>query len=114
MPPSSRARRIGTTTFCATPMTPTSGAVRATRLGADHFRVVTGAGYVNSDMGWLRLQFRDGDPRVELRESTEDLSVVGLWGPCAREILGRVTRDDVTDKTSPFMQARTIDVGGAP
>ncbi|TMD33822.1 MAG: FAD-dependent oxidoreductase [Chloroflexi bacterium] len=88
--------------------------VTVTRLGADHFRVVTGAGYVNSDMGWLRLQVRDGDPPVELRESTEDLSVVGLWGPGAREILGRVTRDDVSDETFPFMQARRIDVGGAP
>jgi 4-methylaminobutanoate oxidase (formaldehyde-forming) len=88
--------------------------VTVTRLGAEHFRVVTGAGYVNSDMGWLRLQVRDGDPPVELRESTEDLSVIGLWGPCAREILVRVTRDDVSDESLPFMHARKIDVGGAP
>ena len=88
--------------------------VTVTRLGAAHFRVVTGAGYVNSDMGWLRLQVRDGDPPVELRESTEDLSVIGLWGPSAREILGRVTRDDVSDESLPFMQARTIGIGGAP
>ena len=88
--------------------------VTVTRLGAAHFRVVTGAGYVNSDMGWLRLQVRDGDPPVELRESTEDLSVIGLWGPSAREILRRVTRDDVSDESLPFMQARTIGIGGAP
>jgi 4-methylaminobutanoate oxidase (formaldehyde-forming) len=88
--------------------------VTVTRLGAAHFRVVTGAGYVNSDMGWLRLQVRDGDPPVDLRESTEDLSVIGLWGPSAREILGRVTRDDVSDESLPFMQARTIGIGGAP
>ena len=88
--------------------------VTVTRLGAAHFGVVTGAGYVNSDMGWLRLQVRDGDPPVELRESTEDLSVIGLWGPSAREILRRVTRDDVSDESLPFMQARTIGIGGAP
>src|SRR5207244_11840267 len=30
--------------------------VTITRLALDHFRLVTGAGYVNSDLGWLRLQ----------------------------------------------------------
>src|SRR5579859_3032390 len=40
--------------------------VTITRLDGDHFRLVTGAGYVNSDFGWLRLQRRDSDPPVEL------------------------------------------------
>jgi 4-methylaminobutanoate oxidase (formaldehyde-forming) len=87
--------------------------VTITRLGDEHFRVVTGAGYVNTDMGWLRLQVRDGDPPVELRESTGDFSVIGMWGPLAREILGRVTGDDVSDEGFPFMQARTLRIGGA-
>jgi glycine cleavage system aminomethyltransferase T/glycine/D-amino acid oxidase-like deaminating enzyme len=87
--------------------------VTITRLGEEHFRVVTGAGYVNTDMGWLRLQVRDGDPPVELRESTEDLSVIGMWGPGARDILERVTEDDVSDEGFPFMQARAIRIGGA-
>jgi 4-methylaminobutanoate oxidase (formaldehyde-forming) len=87
--------------------------VTITRLGDVHFRVVTGAGYVNTDMGWLRLQVRDGDPPVELRESTEDFSVIGMWGPLARDILGRVTDGDVSDEGFPFMQARTLRIGGA-
>jgi 4-methylaminobutanoate oxidase (formaldehyde-forming) len=87
--------------------------VTITRLGDEHFRVVTGAGYVNTDMGWLRLQARDGDPPVELRESTEDFSVIGMWGPLARDILGRVTDADVSDEGFPFMHARTLRIGGA-
>jgi glycine cleavage system aminomethyltransferase T/glycine/D-amino acid oxidase-like deaminating enzyme len=87
--------------------------VTVTRLGEDHFRVVTGAGYVNTDLGWLRLQVRDGDPPVELRESTEDFSVIGMWGPLARDILERVTDDDVSHGGFPFMQARTLRIGGA-
>ena len=31
--------------------------VTITRLGQQRFRLVTGAGYVNSDLGWLRLDF---------------------------------------------------------
>jgi glycine cleavage system aminomethyltransferase T/glycine/D-amino acid oxidase-like deaminating enzyme len=87
--------------------------VTITRLGEDRFRVVTGAGYVNSDLGWLRLQVRDGDPPVALRESTEDLSVIGMWGPRARDVMERVTDDDVSEDGFPFMQARTIHIGGA-
>ena len=32
--------------------------VTVTRLGEEHFRVVTGAGTVDSDLGWLRLSMR--------------------------------------------------------
>jgi glycine cleavage system aminomethyltransferase T/glycine/D-amino acid oxidase-like deaminating enzyme len=87
--------------------------VTVARLTEEHFRVVTGAGYVNSDLGWLRLQLRDDDPEVDLRETTEELSVIGMWGPQARNVLERVTRDDVSDAGFPFMNARTLRIGGA-
>ena len=85
--------------------------VTITRLALDHFRLVTGAGYVNSDLGWLRLQMRGDDREVQLRESSDDLSVIGMWGPHARQVLERVTGDDVSDNGFPFMHARDIDVG---
>src|SRR2546428_5337422 len=86
--------------------------VTITRISPDHFRLVTGAGYVNSDIGWLRLQTLDSEPFVSLSESTEELSVIGMWGPHAREVLKRVTSDDLSDTGFPFMTARTIRVGG--
>src|SRR6202140_5390776 len=87
--------------------------VTVTRLAEEHFRVVTGAGYVNSDLGWLRLQVRDGDAPVDLRETTDELSGIGMWGPHAREVMERVTDDDVSESGFPFMQARNIRIGGA-
>jgi 4-methylaminobutanoate oxidase (formaldehyde-forming) len=86
--------------------------VTITRLAPDHFRLVTGAGYVNSDLGWLRLQVRDGDRDVEFRESSDEMSVIGMWGPLAREVLERVTRDDVSEDGFPFMRARDIRLAG--
>jgi len=86
--------------------------VTITRLAPDHFRLVTGAGYVNSDLGWLRLQVRDGDRDVRLRESSDEMSVIGMWGPFAREVLERVTRDDVSEDGFPFMRARDIRLAG--
>ena len=87
--------------------------VTVTRLGEQRFRVITGAGYVNSDMGWLRMQRHRNGPAVEIREVTEELAVIGIWGPHARAILEGVSRDDVSEEGFPFMQARPIRIGGA-
>ena len=84
--------------------------VTITRLAPDHFRLVTGAGYVNSDLGWLRMQ--KGDEHVDLRESSDELSVIGVWGPHARVVLERLSDDDLSDAGFPFMQARDIRVSG--
>ncbi len=87
--------------------------VTVTRLGKERFRVITGAGFVNSDMGWLRLQRQMKDPAVAIREVTEELAVIGIWGPQARAVLQKVTRDDVSEEGFPFMQARPIKIAGA-
>jgi glycine cleavage system aminomethyltransferase T len=76
--------------------------VTITRLAPDHFRLVTGAGYVNSDIGWLRMRVRDEN--VTLRESSDEISVIGLWGPHAPDVL--------PDVDLPFMHAGDIHVDG--
>src|SRR6476646_11909881 len=82
--------------------------VTVTRLGEQLFRVVTGAGVVESDMGWLRLHMRDGDGPVEMREVTERLSVIGIWGPRARDVVAACSHDDVSAEAFPFRTAREI------
>ncbi len=87
--------------------------VTVTRLGDDRFRVVTGAGYVAGDLGWLRANVADDDPPVELRDTSDELACFGLWGPRAREVLGAVADDEVTDDALPVRLARTIRIGGS-
>jgi 4-methylaminobutanoate oxidase (formaldehyde-forming) len=84
-----------------------------TRLAEDRFRIVTGAGAVDSDLGWLGLHADAGDGPVELRDETDDLAVVGIWGPRARDVLAAVTDDDVSGEALAFRAARAIAVGGA-
>ncbi|MGQ0668624.1 MAG: FAD-dependent oxidoreductase [Actinomycetota bacterium] len=84
-----------------------------TRLAEDRFRVVTGAGYVDGDLGWLLANARETDEPVELSDCSEDLSVIGLWGPGARDVLRAVTDDDVSNEAFPFLSARTVRIGGA-
>jgi 4-methylaminobutanoate oxidase (formaldehyde-forming) len=87
--------------------------VTVTRLEDDRFRVVTGAGVVDSDLGWLRLNRRDGE-RVGLRDASAELAVIGMWGPRARDVLAACTTDDVSAGALPFRQAREVAVGPAP
>jgi len=85
--------------------------VTITRLAPDRFRVVTGSGFVASDLAWLR-SYVDGDA-VTLRDVTGEIATLGLWGPGARQILAGATADDVGDAAMPVRRAVTIAVGGA-
>jgi 4-methylaminobutanoate oxidase (formaldehyde-forming) len=85
-----------------------------TRLGEERFRVVTGAGAVDSDLGWLRLGVRAENGGVEIRDETDELAVIGIWGPQSRAVLEAATDDDVSGDALPFGRAKTISVGGNP
>ena len=85
--------------------------VTVTRLAEQRFRVITGAGVVESDMGWLQLHLRPDDGAVELREVTERLAVIGIWGPRARDVVAACSDDDVSDAALPFRKAREIRIG---
>lgn len=89
--------------------------VTITRLGDDRFRVLTGAGYLAADLGWIQANVRAEDGPVVVRDVTDDWTVIGLWGPRARDILGQTTSDDVSDAGIPIRAAREIHLGaGAP
>jgi 4-methylaminobutanoate oxidase (formaldehyde-forming) len=87
--------------------------VTVTRLGEERFRVVTGAAAIDSDLGWLRLHTTRHDGGVELRDETDAVTVIGIWGPQARAILQAVTGDDVSAGALPFGRGREVGVGGA-
>jgi glycine/D-amino acid oxidase-like deaminating enzyme/glycine cleavage system aminomethyltransferase T len=72
------------------------GDVTVTRLAEDRFRVITGAGAVDSDRGFLELH------GARVTDVTDDWAVIGLWGPAVRGVL----------EDFPFRTAKEIDVGG--
>jgi glycine cleavage system aminomethyltransferase T/glycine/D-amino acid oxidase-like deaminating enzyme len=89
------------------------GDLTVTRLGEERFRVVSGAAAVDTDLGWLRMNMRDDGPPVELRDVTDELAVIGIWGPRSRELLAGVTDADLSTEAFPFSSARPIHIGGA-
>ncbi len=82
--------------------------VTITRLAEQRFRVLTGAGYLAADMGWIRANTDAADGPVEIRDVTSDWTVIGLWGPQARDVLAASTDGDVSDAAIPLRTARTI------
>ncbi|MEO8570119.1 MAG: FAD-dependent oxidoreductase [Chloroflexota bacterium] len=88
--------------------------VTVTRLARDRLRVVTGAGYLASEIAWLRSHVGDDDEDVAIRDVSGDLATIGLWGPRAREILAATTMDDVGDAAIPVRTARALRIGDAP
>jgi 4-methylaminobutanoate oxidase (formaldehyde-forming) len=89
--------------------------VTVTRLAEDRFRVVTGSAAVDGDLGLLRQSALTeiSDP-VGIKDETEDLAVLGLWGPRARDVLAACSEDDLSTDGSPPMTGRAINVGPAP
>jgi glycine cleavage system aminomethyltransferase T/glycine/D-amino acid oxidase-like deaminating enzyme len=84
--------------------------VTVTRLADDRFRVLTGAGYLAADLGWLQAH---AGPDVAVRDATDDWTVIGLWGPLARQVLATVTLAPVDDAALPLRRARPIAIAGA-
>ena len=89
--------------------------VTVTRLADDRFRVVTGAGYLASEMAWLRTHREDDDgpSRSATSAATSRRSGCGgrghgtSWSP-------RAPADEVGDDAIPMRRARTIHIGPAP
>ncbi len=87
--------------------------VTVTRLGKNHFRVITGASFIDSDLGWMQAHIKPGDGEVELRDMTDELVCIGMWGPQARKVLQKVTKDNVSNKAFPYMTAKYLNIKGA-
>ena len=80
------------------------------RLAHDHFRVVTGGAHGMADRKWF-ADHLPADGRAAIVDVTSAYTTIGLWGPRARDILGSLTDDDVSDSGFKFLTCRNISVG---
>jgi glycine cleavage system aminomethyltransferase T/glycine/D-amino acid oxidase-like deaminating enzyme len=82
----------------------------AMRLGDEHFRVVTGGAHGMADRKWLADNL-PADGSARLADATSGWTTLGLWGPRARDILGELTRDDLSHEGFPFATCRVLELG---
>ena len=84
-----------------------------TRIGPEHFGIVTGTAFGTHDLGWLRRHApRDGS--VTLSVVTSQYACFGLWGPRARDVLAPLTPADLGSEAFPYMSMREITVADVP
>jgi glycine cleavage system aminomethyltransferase T/glycine/D-amino acid oxidase-like deaminating enzyme len=79
------------------------------RLAKDRFRVVTGGAHGMVDRKW----FADRMPAngtAQVVDLTSAFTTIGLWGPRARDILGELTRADISHEGFGFGTCRDIEV----
>jgi glycine cleavage system T protein len=83
------------------------------RLSDDRFIIITGTAFGEHDLSWLRLNMPE-DGTVMVDDVTSQYACIGLWGPKARQILEKVTHDDVSNQGFPYMTAKRMTVGDVP
>ena len=77
------------------------------RLAHNRYRVVTGGLHGMADLKWF-ADHLTGDAQIV--DQTSAFTTIGLWGPKARAILGRLTGDDISHGGFPFLSCRTIEL----
>ena len=109
------AGRMPTTgRMCLTPMLSPKGRLigdfTLSRLGPRHFQLTASYAAQAFQMRWFEMNLpEDGSVQVE----NVSLSKIGfqIAGPQSRELLSRVTRDDVSNEVFPFMSLKNMEVG---
>jgi sarcosine oxidase subunit alpha len=80
---------------------------------ADHdYLVTTTTGRAPVTEEWFSRWCREEDWQVWMVNLTDTRASINLAGPRAREILSRLTRDDVSDEALPFLNWARLEVAG--
>jgi len=81
------------------------------RLGASHFRVVTGGATGMAEKKWFTGHL-PADGTAALADLTSAWTTLGLWGPQAREIMQAVSDDDFSQAGFAFGSCREVEAAG--
>lgn len=84
-----------------------------TRLGEEHFWVITGSGFVANDLARIQMHVDEKDGEVSVRDITQEYACLALWGPKARDVLQKVTSYDISNEAHPYLTTKPIEINGA-
>ncbi|MEP4290087.1 MAG: FAD-dependent oxidoreductase [Nitratireductor sp.] len=89
------------------------GEATVARLGPERFWFVTGAPSERRVWDWLTVHQR-GNEAVTIVNRSDEIGILTLAGPRARDVLARVSGADLSNAAFPWLRAREIDVAGIP
>lgn len=111
-----RMPRVGRT--CLTLLLNKKGTIEGeatiARTGHDSFYFVTGAPSERRVWDWLTLHCGVPMERVTLTNATDEIGILGLAGPCARDVLQACTHDDVSSAALRWLGCVSLTVTGIP
>ncbi len=84
-----------------------------TRLSEDRFYVLSGATAQDRDLDLLRHRIGE-DERVEVTDVTDDWGTLVLAGPKSREVLSKLTDEDLSSASFRWLTGKEIAVAGIP
>jgi glycine cleavage system aminomethyltransferase T/glycine/D-amino acid oxidase-like deaminating enzyme len=105
-----------------TPLLTAHGGFRADltimRLGAEHFRIITGAFDGGRDKHWFRRHMPT-DGSVTFTDMSAGLCTIGVWGPNAQRTMSEIVTGehrplDVSQAAFPYGSVRDVLIDGAP
>jgi heterotetrameric sarcosine oxidase gamma subunit len=82
------------------------------RQGPDKFLIITGSAQTVRDFDWISRHIQPDDHAV-LTDVSAMYSVLSVMGPKARELLARVSPDDLSPEGLKFSWTKEIDLGHA-
>jgi 4-methylaminobutanoate oxidase (formaldehyde-forming) len=83
------------------------------RIGENHFYLVTGTAFVKHDLSWVQKHLPK-DSSISVNDVTSSKTCITLCGPRARHILKPLTKDDISNEGFPYMACKQITIGHAP
>ncbi|XP_004586372.2 dimethylglycine dehydrogenase, mitochondrial isoform X2 [Ochotona princeps] len=78
------------------------------------FLLVTGSGSELHDLRWMEEAVVRGGYDVQIHNLTEELGVVGVAGPLARQVLQKLTVEDLDEDAFKFLQTKQLQIAGIP
>ena len=83
-----------------------------TRLREDLFLVITAGASQTRDLAWLHKNISE-DARTTVTDVTSGYTVLSLMGPESRNLMSKLTPDDLSNQAFPFGTGREIEIGYA-
>lgn len=104
------SKSVGSVTYCL--LLDVDGGIRSdltvARLGPERYQIGANG---NLDLDWLTRRVPES---VQVRDITSGTTCIGLWGPRARELMARVSRDDFTNAGLKYFRGRSTYINSVP
>ena len=82
------------------------------RISRNQFCLVTGSGFGIHDLDWITRNISDYHD-VSIRDISDQFVVINLCGPLSRDVLRKVTENNVSNEAFPYLTFQSIQIGDA-